>query len=530
MTLALARKYRPQSFLELVGQDAVVTTLKNAIETQRLHHAYLFCGVRGVGKTSMARILAKSINCEKGPTLTPCQQCQNCITITQGNSLDVIEIDGASHNLVDDVRELRDQVKYLPSQSAYKIIIIDEVHMLTTNAFNALLKTLEEPPRHIIFIFATTESHKLPITILSRCQKYDFRKVSETLLADHLRKVTELEGYALDDSVLHLIAKCGQGSVRDSLSLADQVIRMPQDQLSVQAVRDMLGLADRIMVTDFARAVMNFNGENALQVIHSVDERGVDVTYFVTEVLEIYRDAILLKSQPKAPTTWSPSHIQDTAEIMGQASLSDLLVQYDILYEALSQLARTTIPRLVLDVTVVKMLSCQDMVDLTSLVADLKTKTPAGTNSAPERSSERIEGSRPSLDTLNARNQNSETMRAPSRPVASSLAGPVVQANTALRFENNAEPASPNGEFQEWQQFVSFVVKERPPLGNILREAHPQNRTEDLWQVSFSDASPAKSMAIERTELIENLLLKFFNKKIKFVILQNGEEAQKKKF
>ena len=230
--LVLARKWRPQTFADLVGQEHVSRTLANAIQAGRVHHAFLFTGARGVGKTSAARIFAKALNCETGPTATPCNVCPSCKEITAGQSVDVFEIDGASNTGVDDVRELRENIRYLPSRSRFKIIIIDEVHMLSINAFNALLKTLEEPPDHAKFIFATTEPHKIPVTILSRCQRFDFRKIALPRVTARLREIVDAEGIRISDRALGLVARRGEGSMRDSLSTLDQVIAFCGDEVA----------------------------------------------------------------------------------------------------------------------------------------------------------------------------------------------------------------------------------------------------------------------------------------------------------
>ncbi len=229
----LARKWRPQTFDEVVGQEHVTRTLKNALEMGRVAHAFLFSGPRGVGKTSVARILAKALNCVQGPTPTPCNQCQACQEITQGHSLDVLEIDGASNRGIDEVRELRENIKYLPAHGGYKVFIIDEVHMLTKEAFNALLKTLEEPPAHAIFILATTEAHKVPVTILSRCQRYDFKRLSTAAIQEHLAQMAAREGWSIAPAGLQLIAQESEGGMRDAQGLLDQVITFGGPNVSV---------------------------------------------------------------------------------------------------------------------------------------------------------------------------------------------------------------------------------------------------------------------------------------------------------
>ncbi len=242
--LVLARKYRPQTFADVIQQEAVTRTLSNAIASDRVAHAVLFTGPRGTGKTTIARILAKAMNCEQGPSPVPCNQCRSCREITTGNAADVFEIDGASNNSVDQVRELRGNIRFMPAHSPYKIYIIDEVHMLSTPAFNALLKTLEEPPAHVMFFFATTEPHKIPATILSRCQRHDLTYVSLDALVDHLDKLCQPEGCRIDPAGLELIARQAGGSVRDALSLLDQALSCAADGLSHDAIGEMLGIMD----------------------------------------------------------------------------------------------------------------------------------------------------------------------------------------------------------------------------------------------------------------------------------------------
>src|SRR5438046_1748034 len=270
-----ARKYRPQTFDDLVGQAHVSRTLKNAVAQNRLAHAYLFVGPRGIGKTSTARILAKSLNCIKGPTVTPCGECDNCREIAGGNSLDVIEIDGASNRGIDDVRELRDNVRYAPAKGRYKIYIIDEVHMLTKEAFNALLKTLEEPPPHVKFIFATTEVDKVPITILSRCQRFDFAGIALPRIVERLHAIVEKEGMKADDSALELVARRAGGSMRDAQSLLDQLLAFGGDRLSADQVHRLLGTAPDDVIAGLVAAVLAKDAKQALALLDAGLGRGL---------------------------------------------------------------------------------------------------------------------------------------------------------------------------------------------------------------------------------------------------------------
>ncbi|MEI8062977.1 MAG: DNA polymerase III subunit gamma/tau [Verrucomicrobiota bacterium] len=290
----LARKWRPQQFDEVVGQDHVSTTLKNAIEQSRLAHAYLFVGPRGIGKTSIARIFAKSLNCIKGPTATPCDKCDNCKEIANGNSLDVLEIDGASNNGVEQVRELRDTCRYTPARAKFKIYIIDEVHMLSTAAFNALLKTLEEPPAHVKFIFATTDPQKVLPTILSRCQRFDLRRIPAALLVKHLKKITKDEKVTIDDEALTAIARGAEGGMRDAESTLDQLIAFCGDKITEKDVLSVFGLVAQDKIAVLTDAVIDGDTNIALKTLKELDEVGKDLQRLLADLLDHYRNLLVL--------------------------------------------------------------------------------------------------------------------------------------------------------------------------------------------------------------------------------------------
>src|SRR3569832_927710 len=289
--LVLARKYRPPRFTEQVGQEHVARTLTIAIAQNRVHHAFLFTGARGVGKTSAARSLAKALSCVNGPTAEPCGVCESCVEIAAGNSVDVVEIDGASNTGVDDVRTLREGVRYLPAKGRLKIYIIDEVHMLSTSAFNALLKTLEEPPAHVVFIFATTEAHKIPTTILSRTQRYDFKLIPTAQLVAHLEGILKAEAIPFQPDGLRLLARQAAGSVRDGLSLLDQVIAyVGEARISREIVSEVLGVADRSLLVDVARAVIGRDVATTLRALAAAVERGIDLGQLARAYLSLLRD------------------------------------------------------------------------------------------------------------------------------------------------------------------------------------------------------------------------------------------------
>ena len=296
-----ARKYRPGTFDDVIGQPHVVQTLMNSIATKRIAHAFLFSGTRGVGKTTIARILAKALNCERGPTGTPCNTCANCLEITQGTSVDVVEIDGASNTSVDDVREIRENVKFTPFRGQYRVYIIDEVHMLSNSAFNALLKTLEEPPAHVVFIFATTEIHKIPATILSRCQHYNFRRISKAEIVQRLRHVAGQDGLTIEDRSLMALARASEGSMRDGLSLLDQIIAFGGKTIRHEDLEALLGAVPQERVRAMIEAVIEQNSPKALQVIAGLLDQGHDVRAYCADLVEYVRNMLVAAVVPSGP-------------------------------------------------------------------------------------------------------------------------------------------------------------------------------------------------------------------------------------
>lgn len=296
--LVFARKWRPQSFEDVIGQEHITRTLQNAIAAGRIAHAFLFIGSRGIGKTTTARILAKALNCvaADGPTPNPCNQCDNCRAISEGNNMDVIEIDGASNNSVDDVREIRENVRLVPSRSRYKIYIIDEVHQLSPGAFNALLKTLEEPPAHAVFILATTEAHKVPATIISRCQRFDFRRVSVDNICGLLRQILDKEGIRCSDEALHAIARAAEGGMRDAESILDQLVSYCDGEITFQNVFDVLGLVDWRVLHELCDAVLNKDIAKQLEIIETVVSAGKDLSQFVEDILRYFRNLLVCKT------------------------------------------------------------------------------------------------------------------------------------------------------------------------------------------------------------------------------------------
>ena len=327
-----ARKYRPQTFDDLVGQTHVSRTLKNAVAQNRLAHAYLFVGPRGVGKTSTARILAKSLNCVKGPTVTPCGVCDNCREIAAGNSLDVIEIDGASNNSVEDVRQLRDNVRYAPAKGRYKIYLIDEVHMLSQAAFNALLKTLEEPPPHVKFIFATTEPQKVLPTILSRCQRFDLHRIPANLIAQHLQFIAGKEKITLEPAAAHAIARGAEGGLRDAESMLDQLVAFCGEKIGENDVLNVFGFTSEQTVADLTGQILRGETPGALDLLYQQSESGKDMMRLMSDLIAYLRDLLVFKAKPDALKEDVDPDVQKSlathAELIATDRLLELIDQF----------------------------------------------------------------------------------------------------------------------------------------------------------------------------------------------------------
>jgi DNA polymerase-3 subunit gamma/tau len=350
-----ARKYRPQIFDDVLGQDHVVRTLKNAITQQRLAHAYLFVGPRGTGKTSTARILAKALNCVKGPTVTPCGVCDSCREISQGISLDVLEIDGASNNSVDQVRELRDNVRFAPVRGKYKIYIIDEVHMLTQQAFNALLKTLEEPPAHVVFVFATTEPNKVLPTILSRCQRFDLHRIPVQIIARQLESIAKQEAVSLSGAAAEAIAVASEGGLRDAESMLDQLVAFCGKEISEDQVVEVFGLTSELVIADLARSVVNADASATLRIIHSQAEAGKDLSKLLADLIGFFRH-LLIDQVDSASVQQELSELGRTIvrELSRVVKPSELLRLIEILSQAEPTLKWTSNKKLYLEIAVIR--------------------------------------------------------------------------------------------------------------------------------------------------------------------------------
>ncbi|NNE44745.1 MAG: DNA polymerase III subunit gamma/tau, partial [Gemmatimonadetes bacterium] len=373
----LARRWRPQRFEEVVGQDHVTRTLANAISTGRLAHAFLLCGPRGVGKTTTARILAKCLNCETatdGPVTEPCNSCSTCEEIGAGRSLDVLEIDGASNRGIDEIRDLRENVRYAPSAGRSKVYIIDEVHMLTKEAFNALLKTLEEPPDGVYFVFATTEAHKVPATIRSRCQKYDFHRIPHEVIAETLGKLAETEKFTVEPAALAELARQADGGLRDAQSLLDQAAAVGEGKVTVEGLRSLLGEAEDETYLRILESVAHGRAGDAFEVLQGLLDRGMDPGRIALTLTERLRDLLVVQTAPDSAASLGvrADLMEAFRSVAGAVSSAKLTALLALASRSVSDLRRSSRPRLTLEVALARMSRLEDAGDLAELAARLE--------------------------------------------------------------------------------------------------------------------------------------------------------------
>ncbi len=459
--LVLARKYRPQRFDDLVGQEHVARTLTNAIALSRVHHAFLFTGARGIGKTSAARILAKALCCEKGPTANPCGECAICRSIASGQSVDVLEIDGASNTGVDDVRALREGARYVPAEARLKVYIIDEVHMLSTSAFNALLKTLEEPPPHVVFIFATTEAHKIPATILSRCQRYDFKLLSTHALAEHLGKILTSENIAADADAVRLLAREAAGSVRDALSLLDQVLAyVGNEKLTRIRVAEVLGVADRSLLFDLATAVLDREVASALRRLGEAVDRGIDLVQLARSFLGLLHDLEIAALVPDAADLLDATdeEIAEAKRLAAKAPRGLVTSLFERWAKAVEDAARSQTPRLIIEMALVDLCFAEPLLplgDLLERLSKLESRLAAGAPPSPAPSSR--PGERPRLAVVPA-------------PAAVALASSAVSSPSAPSSTREPTPGPESDIAGVWRR-VCESFGHRPSIAAALDHA-----------------------------------------------------------
>ncbi len=500
----LALKWRPTGFLEVVAQDHVTQTLKNSISGNRIANAYLFAGPRGIGKTTTARIFSKALNCKNGPTPEPCDQCTNCKEITAGRSLDVLEIDGASNRGIDEIRNLRENVRYAPSSSKFKIYIVDEVHMLTTEAFNALLKTLEEPPGHVRFIFATTEPHKLPATILSRCQRFDFKRIPLEQLIEQLRMICRHEKIQIDDDSLFLIAKKADGSMRDGESLLDQMISYCGNEIKIEEVLDALSVVSQDLLFEITDIIERSDIQAGLEFVDRLIDSGYDVTEFLQSLVEHLRNLLFANTvEDGRLLETSENYKQRFFEVGKKFTHEDLLRMIQIVSDAELAIKHSPNPRIRLEMCIIKLINLDRSVTLDDIINRLSK--PAG---QPELSSQSPDSSS-SLSPLKNEKPMPTVAAAETQKKNLSYASPanpdqglVVEEETSPSESENVEriPASLEQFKRRWEEIVRFVQSRRLYVSVFLKEGQPLRFEENTLEVGFSEENGFQIEAIRRNK------------------------------
>ena len=483
MYLPLARKHRPQEFDEVIGQEHITTILKNAISMKRVHHAYLFTGPRGIGKTSTARILSKALNCEKGPLPKPCNKCIFCQEIIKGNSLDVIEIDGASNRGIDEIRNLRETVKFAPSRGRHKIYIIDEVHMLTTEAFNALLKTLEEPPLHVKFIFATTEPHKLPATILSRCQRFDFRRIATREIAAKLKEVAKEEKLNIEDDVFLYIARVSDGSMRDAESILDQVSSFSKGKVKLKDVLESLGMIGEELLFQCADLIINRDAKDLLYFIDEILNSGKDAKQFFSEILEHFRNIMIVKSGA-APEELIDLSRDAIAQIKKQAqglSKGDIFYIMNVISNGMRMIKQLLPERIVLELSMIKLASRDSISSIEEILSKLPevAKASSGTEVNPKHES--LEKHQGLQQTIAKKMQPGYHHKSVTKPAKLSLLksqktvshGDVKPSTDMTRVKN------------AWPILVKAMAVKKMSISSYLAEGEPESIKADTVFVGF---------------------------------------------
>lgn len=503
MYKALYRKYRPKTFDEICGQEAVVTSLKNQVKNNEISHAYIFQGTRGTGKTSAAKILSRAVNCLHPINGNPCNECENCKSILNESSLDVVEMDAASNNGVDDIRELKEKVIYPPQSLKYKVYIIDEVHMLSKGAFNALLKILEEPPRHLIFILATTEIEKIPATILSRSQKYNFKRISIEEISENLKKITELEGKSCDDEVFNLIAKSSDGAMRDALSVLDQLLTKNKDHIKLEDVMEVLGISSSELLFNLSEALIEKNVNESLLAIDEIYKEGVDFNTLSSQILNHFRDLLMVKTLKDPRKIVYSTFLKEFQDIAGRVDLEDLLIIIDILKNLSLEIKYAENKRVVFEMNAVKICNRILKDDLTLRLKALEDKINSNAN---------LNYFKKDLNTWqredyyknlkDSKNPENKTNNIDNSKVRSAQINKEFINDASIEKSNQSAIIEDNGEVKgktetslslekikmDWQKIVDELISQNSSgFGGFLKFAEVENFHDGILDIVFQD-------------------------------------------
>jgi len=533
--LVLARKWRPQVFEEVMGQKHITQTLQNAISQKRVAHAFLFTGARGVGKTSTARILAKALNCEKGPKINPCNQCANCQEITNGSSMDVIEIDGASNRGIDEIRELRENVRYTPAKSHYKIYIIDEVHMLTKEAFNALLKTLEEPPPHIVFIFATTEPHKIPATILSRCQRYDFKRIPLREIRESLQRIVGEEQIQISQRGLISISQESEGSLRDAQSLLDQVIAYAGKNIVDDDIAEVLGLIDRKILNDTIEAIADKDAERCMEIIEYVYHFGHDLQHFCRELLQYLRNLILIKvsQHPEGLIELPEEELESYKKQAEKFQFDQLNHLFSLLLKGEQEIAQSTFPRTMLELTLIRMATLRPILPVDEMMRKLEAlenrELPKGVK---EKNPSATLGKvvRPGAPEGDKQREQTPPEDGEARRERKIFEKTEVSGN--FNKEEALDEVPPKDWEEKWKGLVDFTRARNPILGSFLVLGSLVHLSDEKIEIGFDKDSFHYERMLEKENRaqLESICHEYLQKKTKVIVspLSLGVESRGK--
>jgi len=499
--IVFARKWRPKTFDEVIGQEHVTTTLKNAIEQNRIAHAYLFCGPRGTGKTTTARLLAKALNCEKGPTPNPCNKCASCLEIAEGRSIDIIEIDAASNRGIDEIRSLRESVKFRPQRGRYKVYIMDEVHMLTQEAFNALLKTLEEPPAHIKFVFATTAAHKVLPTILSRCQKFNFKRISSKDIISKLKKITTTEKIKIEEAALFTIVRAASGSMRDAESILDQMNSFTKGRISLDSVNSVLGLISQNILTEFTQSIIKKDTALALKLVDKILNDGKDGYQFLANLIEYFRNILIAKQGKDLGKLLNllPEEIESISKQAANFTIEDILYILYTLINTTSSMRYAPSVRIPLEMLAVKLTRRESIVSLAEILKRIAALE------------ERIVGDI-QLDSLK------KAVKTPEQTVKMlEQIAKTPQETKATGKSEHFDSASLYRLREIWPQAIKRIKIEKIYVASCLEEAEIVEFKDNILTLGYAKNNKFHKDILEKTQnkkLIEAIISELLNAKV----------------